>query len=93
MIDLTFLFAASPPGIITQAWTPGVAIVMTFFNIIGLIVARIGVQRPGVGPKLPFPLPFIGDKNFTWSQFLAGVSFGHILGAACILGLNNAGLL
>lgn len=93
MIDLNFLIAASPLASITQGWTPGVAIVMTFFNIVGLIIARIGVQKPGVGPKLPFPIPFITDSKFSWSQFLAGVSFGHILGAGAILGLNNAGLL
>jgi len=92
LIDLTLLATLLPASSMTHAWTPGVAIVMTFFNIVGLIIARVGVQKPGVGPKLPFPLPFIGNKNFSWSQFLAGVSFGHILGAAAILGLNNAGL-
>ena len=93
MIDLNFLIAASPVASMTQAWTPGVAIVMTFFNIVGLIIARIGVQKPGVGPKLPFAIPFITDNKFSWSQFIAGVSFGHILGAVAILGLNNAGVL
>ncbi len=93
MIDLNFLLAASPVASMTQAWTPGVAIVMTFFNLVGLFIARIGVQKPGVGPKLPFPIPFITDSKFSWSQFLAGISFGHILGAGAILGLNNAGIL
>ena len=93
MIDLNFLIAASPVAPMTQAWTPGVAIVMTFFNLVGLFIARIGVQKPGVGPKLPFAIPFITDNKFSWSQFIAGVSFGHILGAVAILGLNNAGVL
>lgn len=93
MIDLNFLIAASPIASLAQGWTPNVGIVMTFFNIVGLIIARVGVQKPGVGPKLPFPLPLIADSKFSLSQFIAGVSFGHILGVGAILGLNNAGLL
>lgn len=92
MIDLIFL-AASPISSMTQAWTPGVALVMTFFNIIGLLIAKIGVQKPGVGPSVPFPIPGITGKNYSLAQFLAGISFGHILGAGAILGLNNAGLM
>lgn len=93
MIDLSLLVAALPTTPLTPQWNPGVAIVMTIFNIVGLVVARYAVQKPGVGPKMPFPIPGLSGKNFSLSQFLAGLSFGHILGAGAILGLTNTGLL
>lgn len=92
MIDLSLLAALQPTVPATPAWTPTVAIVMLVFNIVGLIVARGAVQRPGVGPGLPFSLPGFG-KNFSLAQFIAGLSFGHILGTGAILGLTYTGLL
>lgn len=96
MIDLSLLASllaalqqTVPP---TPTIGPGVFIVMTAFNILGLFLARNAVQKPGVGPKLPFPLPGFG-KNFSLAQFIAGLSFGHILGTGAILGLTNSGLL
>ena len=93
LIDLSLLVAALPSTPQLPEWSPGVGIIMTVFNIIGLIVARYAVQKPGVGPKMPFPIPGLSGKNFSLSQFLAGLSFGHILGVGTVLGLTNTGLL
>lgn len=96
MIDLSLLaslLAAVQPTVPpTPAFSPSVFIVMAVFNILGLFVARNAVQKPGVGPKLPFALPGFGN-NFSLAQFIAGLSFGHILGTGAILGLTNTGLL
>ena len=94
-MNLTILAAAAvqPTVPATPAWSPTVAIVMTFFSIVGLIVASIGVQKPGVGPQLPFGIPGLSSKNMSLGQFIAGMSFGHILGTGAILGLTYAGLL
>lgn len=93
MIDLSLLLAALPTTPLTPQWNPGVAIIMGIFNIVGVFVAAYAVQKPGVGPALPFPIPGLGDKKFGLPQFIAGLSFGHILGAGAILGLTNTGLL
>lgn len=93
MIELSSLLLAVqttvPP---TPAWSPSVGIVMLLFNIVGVVIAALGVQRPGVGPKLPFSLPGLG-RDLSVAQFIAGLSFGHILGTGAILGLTNTGLL
>lgn len=92
MIDLTLLAAVQATVPATPGWNPTVGIIMTVFNIVGLIVASRGVERPGVGPSLPFSLPGFG-KKLSLGQFIAGMSFGHILGTGAILGLTYTGLL
>ncbi|GAC1458210.1 MAG: hypothetical protein NVS2B14_03520 [Chamaesiphon sp.] len=92
MIELSLLAVAQSTVPPTPAWSPTVAIVMLAFNILGLIVANSAVERPGVGPSLPFGLPG-ANKNFSLGQFIGGLAFGHILGTGAILGLTNTGLL
>lgn len=91
MIDLIFLAATQSGGAVTPTWGPNIAIIMGVFNIIGLIIANIGIQNKGAGPALPFPLPGV-DRKFGVPEFIAGMSIGHLLGTGTILGLTNAGL-
>lgn len=91
MIDLSLLAAVQPTVPPTPAWNPNVAIIISVFNIIGLIIANIGIQNKGAGPVLPFQLPGV-DKKFGVPELIAGFSIGHILATGAILGLTNAGL-
>lgn len=91
MIDLSLLAAVQPTVPPTPAWGTNVAIAMGLCNIIGLIIANIGIQNKGAGPALPFPLPGV-DRKFGVPEFIAGLSIGHILGTGAILGLTNSGL-
>jgi photosystem I subunit 10 len=65
---------------------------MNICIILGIIIARIGIQNKGKGPSLPLLEPFLG-KNFGLPELLAGISFGHILGVGAVLGLTNAGVI
>lgn len=91
MIDLSLLAAVQPTVPVTPTWTPTVAIIIGVFNIIGLIIANIGIRNKGTGPALPFPLPGV-DSKFGVPELIAGFSIGHILATGTILGLTNAGL-
>lgn len=82
--------ATVPP---TPAWNPTVGIIMAIFNILGIVIAGTFVKNKGVGPSLPFPIPGFSRKNFSLAQFIAGLSFGHILATGVILGLTNRGIL
>ena len=77
--------------------TPGsfttVATIMGICNVLGLIIAKIGIQNPSANPPLPFPIPGITNKKFGVPEFLAGMSIGHLLGTGSILGLANLGVL
>lgn len=66
-------------------------LIMGICIILGLIIARVGIQNKGKGPSLPLLQPVLG-KNFGLPELLAGISFGHILGVGSILGLTNTGL-
>lgn len=68
-------------------WTPSVGLVMLLSNLFAIAIGRYAIQKKGVGPKLPLPLPAILD-NFGLPELLATTSFGHIIGAGIILGLR-----
>ncbi len=89
MINEISVVAAVPN---TSEWGFSVALVMILANVFAIAIGRFAIQNPGQGPDLPFPKPALW-KNFSASDLLATVSFGHILGAGLILGLSNAGLL
>ncbi|MGK7888115.1 MAG: photosystem I reaction center subunit PsaK [Leptolyngbyaceae cyanobacterium] len=84
----TVLFAA----ISTAAWSPKVGILMSTCNLFAIVVGYYAIQKRGVGPALPLPLPAV-FTGFGIPELLATASFGHLLGAGLILGLANAGLL
>lgn len=90
-MNLTILAAAVANIPSTFEWTPAVGLVMVIFNIVGLFIARNAVKVRGVGPSVP--IPGLGGKDFGLAQFIAGTSFGHILGTGAILGLTNAGII
>jgi photosystem I subunit 10 len=75
--------------------TPGMSgslfVFMTVCMILGIIIAKIGIQQKGRGPKLPLLEPLLG-KGFGLPELLAGLSIGHILGVGASLGLANAGI-
>lgn len=75
----------------TPAWSPSVTLVMLICIVLGLIIARIGIQNKGKGPKLPLLEPVLG-RGAGWPELIAGISIGHLLGVGSILGLTNAGL-
>lgn len=83
------LVAAIPS---TVSWSPSVGLVMVLCNLVAIAIGRPAIQQRGVGPKLPVSLPGL-FSGFGWPEFLATMSFGHLLGAGVILGLGNAGVL
>jgi len=84
----TFLLAT----ISTVAWSPQVGILMFTCNLFTIVIGYYAIQKRGVGPALPLPLPAI-FTGFGVPELLATASLGHVLGAGLILGLANAGLL
>lgn len=83
------LLAAVPT---TPTWSPSIGLVMIICNLVAIAIGRPAIQQRGVGPKLPVDLPGL-FSGFGWPEFLATMSFGHLLGAGVILGLGNAGVL
>ncbi|MBD2160152.1 MAG: photosystem I reaction center subunit PsaK [Limnothrix sp.] len=76
----------------TTEWSPNVGIIMITCNVFAIVIGYYAIQKRGVGPTLPLPLPAI-FTGFGIPELLATASFGHLLGAGMILGLANAGLL
>uniref|UniRef100_B8HVV0 Photosystem I reaction center subunit PsaK n=1 Tax=Cyanothece sp. (strain PCC 7425 / ATCC 29141) TaxID=395961 RepID=B8HVV0_CYAP4 len=76
----------------THAWTPSVGLVMVGCNLFAIAIGRYAIQKRGVGPTLPVELPAL-FKGFGLPELLATASFGHILGAGMISGMQNAGVL
>jgi len=91
-INSILLAAVQPTVADTTTWSWSGSLVMNICIILGIIIARIGIQHKGRGPSLPLLEPFLG-KNFGLPELLAGISFGHILGVGAILGLTNAGVI
>lgn len=81
---------ATAPDTTTWSWSG--SLVMNICMLLGLIIARIGIQNKGKGPALPLLEPFLG-KGFGVPELLAGLSIGHLLGVGSVLGLTMAGLL
>jgi len=86
---LTTLIVALPT---TPTWSLRVALIMIACNLIAIALGYYAIQKRGLGPALPVPLPAI-FTNFGVPEFLATVSFGHLLGAGVILGLGSTGSL
>ncbi len=91
MINSILLVAVQQTVPDTPAATGNQFLVMGICIVLGLIIARLGIQNKGKGPALPLLQPILG-KNFGVPELLAGISFGHILGVGTVLGLTNAGL-
>jgi photosystem I subunit X len=81
------LLAIVPP---TLEWSPKVAIVMILCNILAIAFGKLTIKHPNVGPEMPSSNMFGG---FGLGAVLGTTSFGHILGAGVILGLNSLGVL
>lgn len=92
MFTSTLLLAAQPTTPHTTAWSPSIALVMIFCNLLAILIGYYAIQNPGKGPNLPIP-QLASRKPFGVPELLATTSFGHILGAGMILGLSNAGIL
>lgn len=88
----SILLAVQPTVADTTTWSFSGSLIMNICIILGIIIARVGIQNKGKGPALPLLQPILG-KNFGLPELLAGISFGHILGVGATLGLTNAGLI
>lgn len=66
-------------------------IVMIICNLVAIAIGYYAIQKRGVGPSLPVDMPAM-FTGFGLPELLATASFGHILGAGVILGLENAGI-
>ncbi|MBD1833187.1 photosystem I reaction center subunit PsaK [Trichocoleus sp. FACHB-90] len=89
---MTILAALQSTVPATPSWTPTIGLVMILCNLLAIVIGRFAIQKPGVGPDLPFEKPAL-FRNFSIPELLATMSFGHIIGAGVILGLTNAGAL
>ena len=74
----------------TVPWYPRVAMVMIIANIFAVLLGKLVIKNPVAQPPLPVPIMFGG---MGWSELLATMSLGHILGLGAILGLANIGYL
>jgi photosystem I subunit 10 len=92
MFTSTLILAAQSTTPHTVSWSPAVALVMIFCNLLAIFIGYYAIQNPGKGPGLPIP-QLASRKSFGVPELLATTSFGHILGAGMILGLSNAGVL
>jgi len=89
---MTQIFSHSIFAIIptTVPWYPRVAMVMIIANIFAVLLGKLVIKNPVAQPPLPVPIMFGG---MGWSELLATMSLGHILGLGAILGLANMGYL
>lgn len=74
----------------TPDWTPSIGLIMLACNIVAILIARLTVKHPNVGPSIPVLSDIAG---LSLPAILAATSFGHIIGAGVILGLTNTGTL
>ena len=88
MFNNLMLLAVATTGN-TVTWSPKVAIIMIFCNILALVIGKFAIANQTAGPKLPI----FGFDAIGLPALLAITSFGHILGAGLILGLANTGAL
>jgi photosystem I subunit 10 len=85
-----FLFHALAAIPTTVTWYPKVGIVMIIANVLAVLLGKLVIKNPVAQPPLPMPIMFGG---MGWSELLATMSLGHILGLGAILGLANMGYL
>lgn len=74
----------------TPDWSLSVGLIMVACNVVAIILARLTVKYPNVGPGLPVLSDLAG---LSLPALLGATSLGHILGAGVILGLTNNGTL
>lgn len=67
-------------------------LIMGICMVLGVIIAKIGIQNKGKGSSLPLLQPFLG-RDFGVPELLAGLSIGHLLGVGAVLGLANLGAI
>ena len=90
MIASSLFVAVQSATPVTVEWNLSVAVVMITCNVFAIFVGRFAIKNAGSGPDLPFAKPALW-KNFGLPELLATTSLGHVIGAAVILGLANAG--
>lgn len=91
MTYLTLLAVSSTPN--TVSWSPKVAIVMIFCNVIAIALGKFALNNYSAysaEPSLPSP-QFFGGMGLP--ALLGTTSLGHMIGAGVILGLANIGAL
>jgi photosystem I subunit X len=76
----------------TEPWGYNTALVMIICNLVAVVIGRLAISNlhddlsaTGTKPDL--------FKNFSWSELLATLSFGHIIGVGFVLGLTNIGII
>lgn len=74
----------------TPDWSPSIGLIMLACNIVAILIAKLTVKYPNVGPGIPVLSDIAG---LSLPALLGATSFGHILGAGVILGLTNTGTL
>ena len=81
------LLAVTVPSV---TWSPKVACVMIFCNIVAIAFVKLTFKDPGAGGALP-----TGNLTggFSLSTALTAYCGGHIIGAGAILGLASMGAL
>jgi photosystem I subunit 10 len=87
LFHLHSLIAAVPP---TSDWSITTGIVMVLCNVVAIAFGKYTISKQNEGPALPSSEMFGGMGV---GALLGTTSFGHILGAGVILGLQNAGVL
>ncbi len=92
LIESILLAAVQPTTADTTTWSLSGSLVMNICMILGIIIAKIGIQNKGKGPALPLLEPFLG-RGFGAPELIAGLSIGHLLGVGAVLGLTNVGLI
>ncbi|WP_198013531.1 photosystem I reaction center subunit PsaK [Thalassoporum mexicanum] len=81
------LIAAVPS---TSDWNIGIGIVMIICNVLAIAFGKYTIDKQNEGGSLPSSELFGG---MGLGALLGTTSFGHILGAGVILGLQNTGVL
>jgi photosystem I subunit 10 len=86
------LFTSTLLAVVSRSpdWTPSIGLIMIACNIVAILIARLTVKYPNVGPSLPV----ISDvAGLSLPAFIGAACLGHVLGAGVILGLTNTGTL
>ncbi|HIK35674.1 MAG TPA: photosystem I reaction center subunit PsaK [Thermosynechococcus sp. M98_K2018_005] len=73
-------------------WTPSVGLVVILCNLFAIAIGRYAIQSRGKGPSLPVSLPALFE-GFGLPELLATTSFGHLLAAGVVSGLQYSGAL
>lgn len=74
----------------TVEWSPTIAVIMIFCNILAIAFGKLTIKNQSTGPAMPSSSMFGG---FGVGAVLGTTCFGHILGAGAILGLSYIGAI